>query len=108
MRVQGWLSIAHIHVASLLIFYYAALLVILHITSPSKDEATKAMYDRFMAEDFCPYCLDDRTLGYLVGARLEEDGYVLTVNITDISAFDRLCESVGSRVVGKGARNAVA
>lgn len=84
------------------------MLVILHITSPSKDMVTKAMYDRFMTEDFCPYCLDNRTLGYLVGARLEEDGYVLTVNITDIPAFDRLIERMNKGIVQTSIRGAVA
>jgi hypothetical protein len=82
--------------------------VILHITSPSKDRATKAMYERFMAEEFCPYCLEDRTLGYLVGARLEEDGYVLTVNVTDVTAFDRLNGGMDRDIVRTSARDAVA
>ena len=82
--------------------------MILHITSPSKDLATKAMYDRFMTEDFCPYSLDDRVLGYLVGARLEEEGYVLIINITDIPAYDRLNERADRDMTRTGARGAVA
>jgi hypothetical protein len=66
--------------------------VILHITSPSKDPATKAMYDRFMAEENCPFYIEDHILGFLMGARMEEDGYVLTVSITDQYAKEHFNE----------------
>jgi len=82
--------------------------VILHITSPSKDEAIKAMYDRFMAEDSCPFCIDDRMLGYLIGARLEEDGYVLTVSITDRYAMDNFNDLMFRRSIPSSAHPSVA
>lgn len=82
--------------------------MILRITSPSRDSATKAMYDRFMAEDYSPFLFDDRVLGYIVGARLDDDGYVLTVNITDQYAFEHFNELDSKRAVRVSAQKAVA
>jgi hypothetical protein len=105
---QCWISIRNICIPHPLYYYQALPFVILHITSPSKDEATKAMYDRFMAEDRSPFYFGDRVLGFVVGARLDDDGYVLTVNITDQYACDHFNDLINRRSIQSSAGNAVA
>lgn len=66
------------------------------------------MYDRFMAEDYSPFFFGDRVLGFVVGARLDDDGYVLTVNITDQYAFDHFSDLDNKRAVRTSVERAVA
>ncbi|MDW5562435.1 MAG: hypothetical protein SA339_04340 [Methanomassiliicoccus sp.] len=77
--------------------------MILRITSPSRDMSTKTMYEKFMAGESVSYCLDDHPVGAVMGAREEEDGYVLTVNITNQTAFEHYLDMRSRRVGHSGA-----
>ena len=91
-RGQVSLSIIAIRILSHLYDSLDNQFVILHITPPSKDEVTKAMYERFMAEESCPFEVGGRTLGMVMGARMEGDKYVLVVSINDQYALEHFHE----------------